>query len=145
MVGRRNPRPPKGSLELEIVAGIAAADGPLTAAEVLSALGRPLAYTTVLTTLTRLFEKQVLTREPRGRAYAYRLVGGNRTEAEAWLTAREMQKVLDTGNDRASVLTQFVGSLDETSEQLLRELLQRHPGLEPVTKSSSGHTDGPPE
>ncbi|ODU05471.1 MAG: CopY family transcriptional regulator [Pseudonocardia sp. SCN 72-86] len=124
MVGRRNPRP-KGALEHEIVACLAATDAALTPAQVQAGLGRPLAYTTVLTTLTRLFDKEVLTRETRGRAFAYRLVG-DRTEAEARLTAREMQKLLDAGSDRAGVLTQFVGSLDAASEEILRAALQRH-------------------
>jgi predicted transcriptional regulator len=98
----------------------------LTPAEVQTDLGGDLAYTTVLTTLTRLYTKQAVTRTPRGRGYAYELVGGQ-TDAQAGLTAREMQKLLDAGGDRASVLTQFVHSLDEDSEQLLRDLLDRYP------------------
>jgi predicted transcriptional regulator len=97
----------------------------LTPAEVQADLGGDLAYTTVLTTLTRLYTKEAVTRTPRGRGYAYELVGGQ-TDAQAGLTAREMQKLLDAGVDRASVLAQFVHSLDEDSEQLLRDLLDRH-------------------
>jgi predicted transcriptional regulator len=125
MAGRPNPRP-RGALEREVVACLAAAEEPLTPAEVQAELGGDLAYTTVLTTLTRLYTKQAVTRTLRGRAYAYELVGGQ-TEAQAGLTAREMQKLLAAGVDRASVLSQFVHSLDEDSEQLLRDLLDRHP------------------
>ncbi|AEA26980.1 BlaI/MecI/CopY family transcriptional regulator [Pseudonocardia dioxanivorans] len=123
MVGRRNPRP-RGALETEVVACLATADGPLTPAQVQAGLGGDLAYTTVLTTLARLHDKQVVTREPHGRAHAYRLVGDG-VAAQAGLTAREMRKLLDGGVDRASVLAQFVGRLDEDSERLLRELLDR--------------------
>jgi predicted transcriptional regulator len=105
---------------------LAAADDPLTPAEVQADLGGDLAYTTVLTTLTRLYTKQALSRTPRGRGYAYELVGGP-TDAQAGLTAREMQKLLDAGVDRASVLAQFVHSLDADSEQLLRDLLDSRP------------------
>ncbi|GAY10927.1 transcriptional regulator, MecI family [Pseudonocardia sp. N23] len=133
-MGRRNPRP-RGALESEVVACLAAADGPLTPAQVQTELGDDLAYTTVLTTLSRLHDKQVVTREPHGRAHVYRLVGG-RTDAEAGLTAREMRKLLDGGVDRASVLAQFVGRLDEDSEQLLRDLLDRR-------RSGFGPGDGP--
>jgi predicted transcriptional regulator len=125
VAGRPNQRP-RGELEREVVACLAAAERPLTPSEVLAELGGDLAYTTVLTTLIRLHTKQAVTRTPSGRAHAYELVGGQ-TDAQAGLTAREMQKLLDAGADRASVLTQFVHSLDQDSEQLLRELLDRHP------------------
>jgi predicted transcriptional regulator len=125
MAGRPNPRP-SGGLESEVVACLATAGEAMTPAQVQAELGGDLAYTTVLTTLTRLYAKQAVTRSRRGRAYAYELIGGQ-TEARAGLTAREMQKLLDAGVDRASVLAQFVHSLDPDSERLLRELLDRHP------------------
>lgn len=124
MAGRQNPRP-RGGLESEVIACLAAADQPLTPAEVREGLGGDLAYTTVLTTLTRLYSKQALTRVPRGRGYAYELIGGQ-TEARAGLTAREMRKLLEAGADQASVLSQFVEDLDENSEELLRQLLDLH-------------------
>jgi predicted transcriptional regulator len=140
MAGRPNPRP-RGGLENEVVACLAAADGPLTPAQVQTELGGDLAYTTVLTTLTRLYTKQAVTRTPRGRAYAYQLVGGQ-AETQAGLTARQMQKLLDAGVDRASVLAQFVGSLDEHSEQLLRDLLDRHPTTQPPPTDPDPETQG---
>jgi predicted transcriptional regulator len=118
------------------VACLAAADEPLTPAEVQADLGGDLAYTTVLTTLTRLYSKQAVTRRPRGRGYAYELVGGQ-TDAQAGLTAREMQKLLDAGIDRASVLSQFVHTLDEDSEKLLRDLLDRQ-------RTTDGSSSSPP-
>ncbi|ONH22002.1 BlaI/MecI/CopY family transcriptional regulator [Pseudofrankia asymbiotica] len=125
MAGRAHPRP-SGGLENEVVACLAAAGEPLTATQVQAELGGDLAYTTVLTTLTRLYAKQALTRTPRGRAYAYQLVG-DQTEAQAGLTARQMRKLLDAGVDRASVLSRFVDDLDEDSALILRDLLGRHP------------------
>lgn len=133
MAGRPNPRP-RGALESEVVVTLAAASEPMTPAQVQAELGDDLAYTTVLTTLTRLYEKQAVTRERSGRGYAYRLVGGP-TQVQAGLTAREMRKLLDAGVDRASVLARFVETLDEDSERVLRELLGRHPEDVPRPKS----------
>ena len=66
----------RGQLEREVLACLAAATDALTPSEVMADLGRPLAYTTVMTTLARLHDKHAVTRSPRGRAYAYSLVGG---------------------------------------------------------------------
>ena len=124
MVGRPNMRR-RGALERQIVATLAEATEPLTPAEVRDRLGSELAYTTVLTTLTRLYEKQAVSREPRGRAYAYTLIG-SQAESEAKLTAREMRKLmLRATADPASVLSSFVDSLDEDAERILRDLLDR--------------------
>jgi predicted transcriptional regulator len=113
-----------GGLEREIIACLAAADGPLTPAEVQAEIGGDLAYTTVMTTLSRLYAKQALERSPRGRAFAYRLVG-DASIAHASLTAHQMRALLEAGEDRASVLSRFVQTLDGDSAQLLRELLSR--------------------
>lgn len=112
-----------GSLEREVIACLAAAGGPMTPAEVQAELGAELAYTTVMTTLYRLYEKRALDRTPRGRAYAYELIDGTDDAARASATAHQMHKLLDGDEDRASVLTRFVGSLDADSEKLLRRLL----------------------
>jgi predicted transcriptional regulator len=111
-----------GSLEREIIACLATADGPMTPAEVQAELGGDLAYTTVMTTLSRLHTKRALIRSPRGRAFAYELVGGT-AGAQASVTAHQMHKLLTSGLDRAGVLAHFVESLDGDTERLLRELL----------------------
>jgi predicted transcriptional regulator len=129
MAGRRNPRR-RGALESEIVAALAAAGEPLTPGEVQARMGGDLAYTTVLTTLARLHAKEAVTREPRGRGHAYALIG-SKTESEAGLTARQMQKLLQGNSERAYVLSRFVETLDEESSQILRELLGRETGPRP--------------
>jgi predicted transcriptional regulator len=95
---------------------------PMTAAEVQQALGADLAYTTVMTTLTRLFEKGALTREPSGRAFRYRLAGDPGSIA-ANVTAHQMRRLLD-GTDRAQVLSRFVADLEPGDEALLIGLLR---------------------
>ena len=113
---------PRGALEREVLACLAAARRPLTAAEVLADLGGGLAYTTVMTTLTRLHGKGALTREPTGRAYAYSLAG-SLDAIPASLTAGRMRRLLDAGEDRAGVLARFVADLSPDDERLLTELL----------------------
>lgn len=113
-----------GALEREIIACLAAADGPMTPAEVQAEIGGDLAYTTIMTTLSRLHAKQALERSPRGRAFAYQLVG-DESIAQASLTAHQMRTLLESGEDRGSVLSRFVQTRDGESAQLLRELLSR--------------------
>ena|SRR5947209_4174163 len=113
-------RRPRGTLEQEVVAALAASPAPMTPAQVRDLLGGDLAYTTVMTVLARLSDKGLVTRERVGRAYAYTAV---RDGAE--VTARQMQRLLDAGDDRAAVLSRFVGVLSGDDERLLIDLLHR--------------------
>gem|GEM_PF-746169 len=119
---RRGP----GMLERELFAAIAAAGRPLTPAEAREALGRPLAYTTVMSTLARLHDKGALTRSPAGRSFAYGLAVGPDT-LDATLTARRMARALDGGANRAEALARFVADLGPDDERLLADLLRAHP------------------
>jgi predicted transcriptional regulator len=94
----------------------------MTVADVLADLGHGLAYTTVLTALTRLHAKGVLHREPSGRAFAYSLAE-DPAAMGASVTARRMARLLDAGQDRAGVLARFVADLTPEDERLLAELL----------------------
>ena len=111
---------PMGSLEQEVMVYLWTTDGPVKPAEVHQAVAPELAYTTVMTILSRLFEKGRLTRGRRGRAYTYEPV---RTEAEH--RAQTMQITLSDAEDRAAVLSQFVESLDAQDTKVLRGLLGR--------------------
>ena len=112
----------RGALEQEVLSCLAAAGRPLTVAEVLTDLGHGLAYTTVLTALTRLHAKGALRREASGRAFAYSLAE-DPAAVGASVTARRMARLLDTGHDRAGVLARFVADLSPEDERLLSELL----------------------
>lgn len=123
----------RGALEQEVIGCLAAAGRPLTVAEVLADLGDGLAYTTVMTALSRLHDKGALTREPSGRAFAYSLPV-DPAAMGASVTARRMTRLLDSGQDRADVLARFVADLRPEDERLLAELLngERHPGEFPA-------------
>jgi predicted transcriptional regulator len=116
----RGPKHSAGSLEAEVMAALWSSDSQLTPGEVQSALGRDLAYTTVMTTLARLHAKGMADRVKLGRAYAYSPV--KRWDEHA---AQAMTKVLSGGGDKAAVLTHFVESLAPQEEALLRQLLSR--------------------
>jgi predicted transcriptional regulator len=113
-------RRPVGGLEEEVMQYLWAADVESTPAEVHKVVCPELAYTTVMTVLTRLYEKGQLERGRRGRAYTYRPV---RTEAE--YRASSMQTALSDAQDRSAVLSSFVESLDGSDLSVLRKLLKR--------------------
>lgn len=113
----------RGALEREILAVLRRADEPMTAGQVHEALGEDLAYTTVMTTLSRLHDKAALTRELRGRAYVYRLTG-DADDIDAAQTARRMRRLLDSGAHRNVALRRFVSELDPADEQVLSDLLK---------------------
>jgi predicted transcriptional regulator len=113
-----------GALEAEVLAALWSARAPLTAGTVQRELGGTLAYSTVVTILSRLHAKGVLDRFPHGRAFAYTPVAD-----EPGLAARRMRQVLDAESDRGRVLARFVSDLSDEDERLLRSLLAQ-PGPE---------------
>lgn len=112
----------RGELEAEVLNCLAAASRPATAAQVLAELGGGLAYTTVMTTLARLYAKGALERVQVGRAFGYSLIGGT-DGARTNMTAHQMLRLLDEESDRTGVLTKFVAELNPADEQVLNELL----------------------
>ncbi|WP_375485589.1 BlaI/MecI/CopY family transcriptional regulator [uncultured Jatrophihabitans sp.] len=127
MATRRSP----GALEQEILAALAAGTGPMSPSQVQAELPGELAYTTVMTTLSRMHGKRALTRQQRGRGYVYALPDDADT-ARASMAAFQMQRLLDHESDRAGVLTQFVANLEADDEALLQQLLQRSATQEPT-------------
>ena len=119
MADQANKRRPAGALEAEIVAALWAAGEPRTPKQVQAELGDGLAYTTVMTSLTRLYEKGVVSREKHGRAYAYTAVLDS-----PGIAAARMRELLESGGDREAVLARFLGTLSDTDERTLVELLR---------------------
>jgi predicted transcriptional regulator len=107
-----------GELESEVLAALWASSEPMTPGDVLKELGGSLAYTTVMTTLARLFEKGLVARRRSGRSYSY-----SPSVREADLAARRFRTMLDRGHDRDAVLQGFVGELSPDEERALRTLL----------------------
>ncbi|MFD5157905.1 BlaI/MecI/CopY family transcriptional regulator [Streptomyces hawaiiensis] len=116
----QRPRRGQGELEALVLFALREADGPATAGWVRERLGGDLAYTTVITILTRLLDKGAVTRERVGRSFAW-----TPASDQAGLAARKMRKVLDAESDRGAVLASFVTGLGPDEERLLRELLDQ--------------------
>jgi predicted transcriptional regulator len=114
----RGERRSRGSLEQSVIEVLAATGMPLTPAAVRDRLGTGLAYTTVMTVLTRLADKGQVLRERAGRGYAYRVISD-----ETEVTARRMQRLLGSQEDRATVLAHFVSALEPGDEAVLADLL----------------------
>ncbi|MFI6686422.1 BlaI/MecI/CopY family transcriptional regulator [Streptomyces sp. NPDC050485] len=111
-------RRPSGALEAEVLGLLHDAGEPLIPRQVRDRLGGDLAYSTVVTVLSRMYDKGLLRRIQQGRAFAYA------PDADApGLAARRMRQVLEDGGDREAVLTRFVDDLSSGDEALLRRLL----------------------
>ncbi|MEV6513787.1 BlaI/MecI/CopY family transcriptional regulator [Streptomyces sp. NPDC051642] len=122
-MAKPDPRPPRraqGELETQVLTVLHTADAPVTAAWVQERLDADLAYTTVMTVLIRLLEKNAVTRRREGRSFVW-----SPAADEAGLAALKMHKVLDREQDRRAVLASFLTALPKDDEQLLRDLLHQ--------------------
>ncbi|MFD4676013.1 BlaI/MecI/CopY family transcriptional regulator [Lentzea sp. NPDC058450] len=118
--GQQPARRLPGTLASQVLQALVDSGSALTPSEVRDLLDTTdtLAYSTVVTTLTRLHEKKVVSRERDGRAYRYSAVADPPA-----LTAWRMGRLLESEEDHGPVLARFVNSLSPQDEQLLRELL----------------------
>jgi predicted transcriptional regulator len=107
-----------GELEAAVLEELQRSGSALSPGEVRERIGGDLAYTTVVTILSRLHAKGVLDRHKAGRAYRYSPVADS-----PGLAARRMARVLDGEADREAVLARFVSSLSGRDEELLRRML----------------------
>ncbi len=113
-----------GPLEAAVIAVVAAAAEPIAVAQVRKALPGEPAYTTVMTTLSRLAGKGALSQSRDGRAFKYSLAAPAGAVDDA-VAARRMRRLLSDGSDRAGVLARFVAELDADEERILVALLER--------------------
>ena len=99
--------------------------GEATVGTVVDALNaeprRPLAYTTVMTILVRLFERGFLTREKRGRQYVYR-PAAEESELLETLSGRAVDELL--ARYGTSALRQFADRLADADPDLRAQILQ---------------------
>jgi predicted transcriptional regulator len=107
-----------GELEAAVLEVLQRGGSALSPGEVRELIGGDLAYTTVVTILSRLHAKGVLDRHKSGRAYLYAPVADS-----PGLAARRMARVLDEEADREAVLARFVSVLSDRDEELRRRML----------------------
>jgi len=120
--GLQRARRAAGELESDVLAALWSAGEPVTAATVHDNLGTALAYNTVQTILTRLFDKGLLLRERNGRVYLY-----EPARAQADLAAEQMHALLAAGADHSAVLQRFVTGLSDDDAAQLRALVAHPP------------------
>lgn len=79
----------------------------------------PVAYTTAMTVLVRLWKKGRLVRHRVGRAFAY-------APAQSWADygADRMASILDSVGDRSKTLTRFIATLTPSERAQLRKLIE---------------------
>ena len=97
--------------------------GPATVRELMDSGYHDLAYTTVMTTLDRLFKKGVLTREAEGRAFRY-APRFSREELHREAAGEAVRQMLDASPASSLPLSYLVEILSERDAQLLDELRQ---------------------
>ncbi len=111
---------PLGALEDSVMEFLWTSDGAASPAQTHEAVAPELAYTTVMTVLTRLWDKGRLTRHRVGRTYVYSPV-----LSEAEHHADSMQHSLGEAGDRTAVLNSFVETLSKEDAAALRKILHR--------------------
>jgi predicted transcriptional regulator len=98
------------------------AGGDFSVKDVQAALGRPVAYTTVMTTLDRLYKKGLVGRRREGRAFVY-TAALERHEIEAAMTAGLLGGVLANGPGAVRpFLSNLVDVVGDSHDELLEEL-----------------------
>lgn len=136
----RGRRRGQGELEAQVLSVLRRSSGPATAAWVQERLDGDLAYTTVMTILSRLLAKGAVTRERLGRAFVWQAASD-----EAGLAALRMRRVLDAEADREAVLASFVTALSPDDERLLRGLLHEAEDALEAADDGGGAPEQTPE
>jgi len=113
-----------GGLERNVMHVVWAARRPVTVRDVLEELNRrrrtPLAYTTVMTVMARLADKEILARRPAGRGYEYEPL----VPDEAAIAVRDLMR--DFGEAAVSHFVEEARANPKMRRRLTR-LLREHP------------------
>jgi predicted transcriptional regulator len=117
---RRSPSTQLGPLEQELLS-VLWMRGSATVREMLDAGGINLAYTTVMTTLDRLYKKQLLNRSAEGRAFRYS-PRYTQEELEKAAVGETVRQMLGSGEAAALPLSYLVEAVSEHDAGLLDDL-----------------------
>jgi predicted transcriptional regulator len=112
---------PLGPLEERLLEGLWELRGPVTVRELIEHSCDDLAYTTVMTTLDRLFKKSLLRREADGRAFRY-VPRYSREELHQQALSEILRQALDASSTPSLPLSYLVETLSERDAQLLDDL-----------------------
>jgi predicted transcriptional regulator len=109
-----------GRLETEVI-DRAWARGEITVRDLHEEMGGRLAYTTLMTTLDRLYKKGLLRRRKEGKAYFYSPAMTEQQYQES-VTEHFLGMVLHDQKNSSAVLSRFVDVVSETDQQMLDQL-----------------------
>jgi predicted transcriptional regulator len=109
-----------GSLETEVMERIWAR-GEISVRDLHHELAGRLAYTTLMTTLDRLFKKSLLQRRKQGKAFFY-VPACTEQEYQEQLTEHLFGMALRENKDRDAVLSCFVETISENDSEMLDRL-----------------------
>ena len=110
-----------GSLERDVM-GLAWNRGEISVRDACDALGFAVAYTTVMTTMDRLFRKGLLARRKVGRAFVY-WAAASREELEGAVAADLVRSLLQSeGGEPLPILSSLVDAVSDRDRALLDEL-----------------------
>ncbi len=114
-----------GDLEAEVMSRVWDHDAPVTVRDLVDELRRqrPIAYTTVMSTMDNLHRKGLLDRDKDGKAYRYTAVA-----SRAEYSARLMGEAMAQAGDTETVLSHFVAQMDGEQSQVLGAVLRRLTG-----------------
>jgi predicted transcriptional regulator len=97
--------------------------GELSVRELHAEFASRLAYTTVMTTMDRLYKKGMLHRRKVGKAFIY-VAALTEREYQEQLTHHLFGMVLNDGKNSGTILSNFVDAVSDTDEKLLARLDQ---------------------
>jgi predicted transcriptional regulator len=109
-----------GALESEVMERIWAR-GEISVRDLHVDFAQRLAYTTVMTTLDRLYKKGMLKRRKQGKAFLYRPAFSEQ-EYEERLTHHFFGLVLHDHNNSEAVLSRFVDAVSQADREMLERL-----------------------
>ena len=109
-----------GSLERNVMA-LVWRRGDVNVRDACDELGSIVAYTTVMTTMDRLFKKGLLTRRKVGRAFVYR-ASASRAEIEGAVATELVHSLLQREGEPLPVLSSLVDAVSDRDRALLDEL-----------------------
>ena len=111
-----------GELEAAVMHRVWDHEGPVTVRDIFGELtqARPIAYTTVMSTMDNLHRKGWLHRDKDGKAYRYTAV----VSREEY-SARQMRAAMAEAGDTEAVLSHFVAQMDGAESAALRAVLDK--------------------